>query len=403
MWVTLTGEDRRQLKKTGFSCHSDIHSKVCLTYNPVRINNAVLEMYISSNETEQQNMSPMVIHPYAMQDNKITLRDVTPLKIIHSNYNETHLLPTCESVHKVPVLIFSTGGFTGNLFHEFDETIIPLFITSYHFRTRLKFLITDHKSWWVQKYNRILSRLSPYDVINPAQDGAVHCFTGAVVGLKFHDILSLNYTDIPGGYSMSDFRSFLWQTYDLKVKNVSELLISGKKPVVMLISRQNSRRFMNEGEIVEMIKEVGFEVITTTPQRMSNLLNFSSVVNSCSVIVGTHGAGLTNELFLAAGAVVVQVVPLGLDWPSTFLFGRPAAHMGLHYFDYNIQPKESSLWDKYGENHTVIRDPQAIFAKGYFASRAIYIDSQNVNINLTRFRDTMIQVKNKLVQQNNSS
>ncbi|XP_022944678.1 uncharacterized protein LOC111449064 [Cucurbita moschata] len=384
----VRGDDRTQLKKSGFSCHSDFHSKVCLTQNPVRMNNTALQIYISINET-QQNFSQMSIHPYASQEDKITLRDVTPIQIIQQNKT---LLPVCQFLHNHPVLIFSTGGFTGNLFHEFDETIIPLFITSYHFRTRLQFLITDYKPWWVRKYNRILSRLSRFDVINPEKDGSVHCFTGAVIGLKFHDILSLNYTDIPGGYSMSDFRSFLRQTYNLQVKNVTEL--GGGKPVVMLISRQKSRRFLNEWEMIDMMKELGFEVITTTPQRMSNLDKFSRVVNSCSVMVGAHGAGLTNELFLAAGAVVVQVVPLGLDWPSTFLFGNPAADMELRYLEYKMEAEESSLWDTYGENHPVIRDPESIFAKGYFASRAIYVDEQNLKINLTRFRDTMIRVKN---------
>lgn len=132
---------------------------------------------------------------------------------------------------------------------------------------------------------------------------------------------------------------------------------------------------------------------------MSNLDKFSSVVNSCSVMVGAHGAGLTNEVFLASGAVVVQVVPLGLDWPSSFFFGHPAAAMGLHYLDYKIQPEESSLWDTYGPDDPVIRDPQSIFDKGYLASRAIYIDGQSLNINLTRFRETLIQAK-KLVEQN---
>ncbi|XP_008449151.2 alpha-1,3-arabinosyltransferase XAT2-like [Cucumis melo] len=396
----VRGEDHTQLQRTGFACHTDLHSKVCLTDNPTRINNTNLQFYISitNNDSQQTNFSPILIHPYARQEDKITLRDVTPLQIIFQP-NKT-LLPPCQFLHNVPVLIFSTGGFTGNLFHEFDETIIPLFITSYHFRTRVRFLITDHKTWWVQKYNRILSGLSRYNVINPADDGSVHCFNGGVIGLKFHNILSLNNTDIPGGYSMSDFRSFLRQTYNLKVNNVSEL--SGKKPMVMLISRQTSRRFMNEGEMVEMMKEVGFEVMTTTPQRMSNLDKFSSVVNLCSVIVGAHGAGLTNEVFLANGAVVVQVVPFGLDWPSTYFFGKPAAEMELQYLEYKIEAKESSLWDKYGENHPVIRDPESIFAQGYFASRAIYIDEQNLKINLTRFRDTMIQVK-KLIEEKRGS
>ena len=119
-----------------------------------------------------------------------------------------------------PAVVFSSGGFTGNQFLEINEIIIPLFITTRHFHSCLKFVITDYKPWWVSKYKKILKHLSLYEVINPAVNGSVHCFPGAVVGLKYHDYLAFNMTEIPGGYSMFDFRNFLRQSYNLKTKNV---------------------------------------------------------------------------------------------------------------------------------------------------------------------------------------
>ena len=47
----------------------------------------------------------------------------------------------------------------------------------------------------------------------------------------------------------------------------------------------------------------------------------------------------------------------------------------------------------------VIRDPKSKCVQGYFASRAIYIDGQNLKINLTKFQDTVTQVKNKLFEE----
>ncbi|KAK3199790.1 hypothetical protein Dsin_023205 [Dipteronia sinensis] len=123
-------------------------------------------------------------------------------------------------------------------------------------------------------------------------------------------------TDIPGGYSMFDFRNFLRQSYNLKIKNV-KFNKREKKPVLILLSRQNSRRFLNENEMVDSMEELGFEVVVIRPSRMLNLDKFAEVVNRCSVMVGAHGAGLTNEMFLPDGAVVVQVVPLALDWPAS--------------------------------------------------------------------------------------
>ncbi|KAL9682815.1 hypothetical protein QQ045_014624 [Rhodiola kirilowii] len=108
---------------------------------------------------------------------------------------------------------------------------------------------------------------------------------------------------------------------------------------------------------------------------------FSKVVNRCNVIIGI------------AGAVVVQVVPLGLDWPSNAYFGEPSRSMGLNYLNYKIECDESSLVDVYGRDNPVVTDPSTVFVKGYKAARAIYIDGQNIRINLLRFRETLIEVQ----------
>lgn len=239
----------------------------------------------------------------------------------------------------------------------------------------------------MQKYNQILTQISPHAAIDPEADGRVHCFPGAIVGLQFHDNLALNSTDIPGGYSMTDFKHFLKETYNLKIKHVSEV----EKPVLMLISRRNSRRFLNEDEMVKLMEKLGFQVLVIQPGRMSNLKKFARVVNSCSVLVGTHGAGMANELFLPTGAVVIQAVPLGLEWASTAYFGEPARGMGLRYLEYKIEPEESSLINTYGRDHPVITDVGSIIAKGYQTFRAVYVDGQDLKINLTRFRETLIE------------
>lgn len=226
-------------------------------------------------------------------------------------------------------------------------------------------------------------------MINSVENGSVHCYPGAVIGLKFHDNLALNSSDIPGGYSMFDFKQFLRESYMLKMKDVSNQM--GEKPVLVLISRRKTRKFLNEDKMVEMMEELGYQVIAATPNRTSNLDTFSGLVNSCSVMVGAHGAGLTNALFLPAGAVLVQVVPLGLDWPSANYYGGPASEMGLNYLEYKIKPEESSLIDDYGPDHPVITDPMSISLKGYRAFRAVYVDGQNLKVNMVRFRETLVE------------
>ncbi|GMY31168.1 alpha-1,3-arabinosyltransferase XAT3-like isoform X2 [Fagus crenata] len=316
-----------------------------------------------------------MVQPYARKEDETAMKKVTPVQILTRNASSPSY---CHFNHDVPANVFSSGGFTRNLFHEFNEIIIPLFLTCYQFKSHLQFVITDFKPGWVKKYNQILTHLSNFEVINSAKDGSVHCFPGAVIGLKYHDNLALYPIEIPGGYSMFDFKHFLRETYNLKIKNVSEII----KPKLILISRPKTRTFMNEDEIVDMMEELGFQVDVATPNRMSNLEN---------VIVGAHGVGLTNAVFLLTGVVMVQVVPLGLDWASTNYFGGPASVMGLHYVEYKIEPEESSLFKEYGPDHPVIVDPYSIFLKGYDAARATYVDGQNMKINLVKFREILLK------------
>lgn len=190
---------------------------------------------------------------------------------------------------------------------------------------------------------------------------------------------------------MLDFKQFLRESYNLKKFNVET-----QRPKLLLISRVKSRAFLNEADMVSTMEELGFRVFIARPDQMANLTEFSKLVSSCSVMVGAHGAGLTNELFLPVGAAVIQVVPLGLEWASAFYFGEPARVMGVHYIEYRIQPEESSLIDTYRRDDPVILDPQSIFDKSFEAGRAVYITGQNLKINIPRFRKTLIEARQLL-------
>lgn len=144
--------------------------------------------------------------------------------------------------------------------------------------------------------------------------------------------------------------------------------------------------------MIATMTSLGYNVIVADPKMTKNLEKISHVVNKCSVIFGAHGAGLTNLMFLPAGAVVVQVVPLGLDWASDAYFGEPLNDMDLRYLSYEIEVEESSLMDVYGREHPVVKDPMSVFVKGYEAARATYVDGQNLKIDLVRLRKTLIEV-----------
>ncbi|XP_022855234.1 protein O-linked-mannose beta-1,4-N-acetylglucosaminyltransferase 2-like [Olea europaea var. sylvestris] len=377
----VRGEDRRKLEVTGFACDTAVHSVVCVANQPVRIETSTMKVYIPSNRTLQQET---VVYPHARQEDKNFVKTLTPVRLIYGNITP----PACDYTHDVPAVIFSSKGM-GNVFHEFNEIVIPLFVTTRQFESRVFFILEDFKPSFMNKYGKVVSHLSNYEVMNPAANRSVHCFPGFVVGLKYHNNLALNFSDIPGGYSMRDFRHFLREAYNLKFLHVSEI----KRPRLILLSRRNTRRFLNEDEMVAMMKELGFQVIVVSRSKIiSDLNKFANMINSCSVLVGAHGAGLTNEMFLPAGAVMVQVELLGLGWAADTYYGDPARAMDVHYLKYKIEPEESSLLKLYGRNHSVITDPGYLFDKGgYRAARQVYLDMQNVRINLSRFRETMVE------------
>ena len=104
------------------------------------------------------------------------------------------------------------------------------------------------------------------------------------------------------------------------------------------------------------------------------------------MLVGAHGAGLTNMVFVPTGGVVIQVVPLGgLDAMAAEDFGAPARDAGLRYVHYGISVEESSLARRYPRDHRVLRDPTAVRREGWMALRAAYLVGQNVTIDVRRF------------------
>ncbi|KAL6570886.1 hypothetical protein OROGR_000436 [Orobanche gracilis] len=378
----VTGDDRNTLDAMGFACDKAVHSVVCVSNKHVRINTSNSTVYISSGRPQR----PIRIRPYARQEDE--LKQISPVHIVQYTNTTTPPPPPCQYNHSIPAVIFSSGS-TGNVFHEMNEIIIPLFITTRHFQSRVLFILEDYKPSFMTKYGKLLSRLSDYDIMNPSANRSVNCFPGSIVGLKYHDNLALNSSDIPGGYGMPEFKQFLRQAYGLKFVHVPQ----NPKPRLLLLSRTNTRRFLNEDEMIRLMEGVGFQVIVIRRSKaISNLNKFSRLINSCSVLVGAHGAGLTNEIFLPSGAVMIQVELIGTEWASNTYYGDTARAMGVHYLPYKIRADESSLSKLYGRNHSVVVDPVSFYrSAGYMAARIVYLYQQNVRINMVRFRETLVE------------
>lgn len=371
-------EESKGMKVEEELCTSEPRSEYCQTNGDIRVHGKSSSVYIVSYKTitMDENMSRS-IRPYARKDETNAMKWVTQWSI-----KTIQQAPNCTRNHTVPAVIFSTAGYTGNHFHEFSDTIIPLFLTCKQFNGQVQLLITDHKPWWILKHKPFLEKLSNYEIIDIDKDDEVHCFSKVIVGLKTYDKdLTID--------SMKEFRDFLRSSYSLErvkaieIRDTSKKSLKVKKPRLLIVSRKRTRSFNNIPQIVKMAKGLGFKVLVKDGGR--NMSRFANIVNSCDVLMGVHGAGLTNIVFLPENAIFIQVVPYGeVELFATNAFGKVSEDMNIRYLEYKIRLEESSLVEEYPLDPSLIRKQDW--------------EKQNVRLDVNRFRPILQNALELLVQ-----
>ncbi|KAJ4794108.1 Glycosyltransferase family 61 protein [Rhynchospora pubera] len=297
--------------------------------------------------------------------------------------------PTCTNHSDLPAIVFSDRGYEDNYFHDFTDVLVPLFTAARRLQGEVIFLVTDLMIYRIAKYVRVYKNLTKYDLINFDCDEEIRCYKKVYIGLTSYDDFDIDPERTPERYTLLDFTKFMHTIYGLK-RNVAEIPIQktlGRKPRLLIVARGKTRRFMNLDDIVHSAEELGFEVVAT--EATDGLDRFSLVVNSCDAIMGVHGAGLSNMVFLPINAVFIQIVPWGnLVWVGNY-FRRPVEKMKLKYLQYEITPEESTLIEQYPKNHTVFTHPASIQQKGWKALKKVFLVKQNVRLNIDRFRPTL--------------
>ncbi|CAN0873551.1 Alpha-1,3-arabinosyltransferase XAT2 [Linum grandiflorum] len=379
-------------------CSTGGRSEFCDIQGDVRVdpNSATVYYVIPSNTTTVLGPVTVSIRPYGRNG------DTAPMGLVREwslqMVPQLVDLPHCSRLHHSPALLFSLGGFSGNYFHAFTDLLIPLFATARNFNRRVLFLITDHRPWLLSTFRIFLQALSSYnpvDIDNVGGNGKeIHCFSRLILGLKGRHNMELSVNPSESDYTIKDFRKFLRNTYSLKRPTAIKLVASGHKKLIMpprllIISRNKTRAFTNVNEIARMARKLGYEVTVAELDR--NMSRSAEIMNSCDVVVGVHGAGLTNMVFLPENAVLIQVVPLAADFVSRTYFEEPSKDMNVRYLEYKINKEESSLMDKYPPDHLVFTKPSLFMKQGWDAFKSIYLDNQNVKLDIRRFRGTLLK------------
>lgn len=323
------------------------------------------------------------LRPYPRKRDNETMSNIREITLT----TETLPLP-CTIHHNSPALVFSIGGFTGNFFHDFNDGFVPLFITlnTLFPDQEVTLVITEYSEWWYGKYEAMLPQFSRHRVINLDNQTETHCFASVAVGLVSHGPMTINPALIPHHKSFLDFRASLEEGYS-KCLVWPPPKIKGR-PRLVLVSRKGpvGRVILNQDNVIKVAQEEGFEVVVFEPSVYTYLCDVYRLINGSHALMGVHGAALTHSLFLRPGAAFIQVVPLGGEWLARTYFQNLAKGMKLEYMEYKIEPKESTLTEKYGKDHILVRDPSSIASRNWSALHSIYLRSQDVRLDIARFR-----------------
>jgi hypothetical protein len=370
-------------------------SETCEVDGDVRINSTALSVFLVPATSSEYH--EWKVRPYSRKDMAdVKMATVTQLQ-------DKAAAPPCTVTYSIPAVIFALSGLTGNFWHDFTDVLVPLFIASRQYSGEVQFLITNMRPWWPVAYKTILKGLSKYDAVDLDADVAhVRCFPHVTVGIHQHKDMSIFPEWSPGGrLTMPDFTRFLRDVYSLPRGAPASLIREpGKRPRLLLVHRGHTRRIMNEDDVLQAAEAAGFEAVVMDLRRNVTVDEQAPLVNSFDALLGVHGAGLTNSLFLPPGGVLIQVVPYGnMDVLARMEFGEPAKDMGLKYLDYIVSAEESTLLEMLGPEHPAIKDPDSVHRSGWDKMTDFYLIKQSVRINITHFAPTLAQAFDYLRQQ----
>ncbi|CAN1188162.1 Alpha-1,3-arabinosyltransferase XAT3 [Linum perenne] len=298
-------------------------------------------------------------------------------------------LPHCSHIHYSPVIIFSVGGYFGNYFHAFTDVLVSLYVTARPFYRDVTLLVSNYHTFQVVKFNDIIKALSRYQVVDidkDSQSEKYKCFSRLILGLKGRHDKELSINPSQSEYTIKDFRTFLRSAYSLHKTNAIKLHKGDAKlvPRLLIIAREKTRTVTNLKEITRMARELGYQV--TVSEIDTNVTKSAEITNSCDVLIGVHGAGLTNMVFLPENGVLIQIVPYGVDSLSKYYIAEPSKEMNLKYLEYKVGLDESSLKHQYSPDDMVFKHPAHF---GWEDFNRIYLQNQDITLDANKFKLTL--------------
>ncbi|KAJ3692411.1 hypothetical protein LUZ60_012761 [Juncus effusus] len=378
-------ENTQTSKLTYDSSH--FRYNICSIEGDIRILPNVSTVFVISPSPLDPNTSAWKIKPYPRKWESSTMETVSELTI--QQLTDKSLACKCDIMHEVPAIVFSTERFMGNLFHDFTDMVYPIFLASHRYNGEVKFVVVDYLSKSMDKFQPYFKHLSHYPIINLDTESLVHCFPSVQIGLQNPGPMGYEPENPKNDDSIEEFKSFIRKGFSLERSHVER----GRKPRLLIMVRNGTRSIVNENDVITMAQELGFEVVTADAETTRDFYKISRIANSCDVLMGIHGAGLANLVYLPTNGTLIQIVPWGgLYWVGKFDFGDPARGYGLNYVQYDIVVEESTLIEKYPRDHAMFTDPESIHKQGWKQVYEIFLHEQNIRLDIGRFRGILSDV-----------
>lgn len=183
---------------------SHVRSDLCYARGDVRTDSRSSSVLVYG-AADRKSAAPATeekIRPYTRKwDTEITRTiqeiSIRPMPSAAINGSQSR---ACDVRHEgVPGLLLSNGGYTGNLYHEFSDGLVPLYVTAERFKGEVVLVVAEYRPWWFARYGPVLQRLTNYDLVDFSRDTRVHCFSEMIVGLRIHGELIIDPWLMPNG------------------------------------------------------------------------------------------------------------------------------------------------------------------------------------------------------------
>ncbi|GJP79715.1 hypothetical protein CLOP_g9916 [Closterium sp. NIES-67] len=114
------------------------------------------------------------------------------------------------------------------------------------------------------------------------------------------------------------------------------------KPQVLLVARRRRRLLLNEDALVAATRAMGLPISVAVLEDLP-LYEQIRAVRSCAILVGVHGSGLLNSMFLHPGSVLVQIVPYNATGADRF-YEPQVRQAGGSYMEVRVTNRSDSVF-----------------------------------------------------------